>query len=91
MVSGVVSVGVGVGVGLAEVGLAEVADVDGLALLGLALLDVEEDCAGLAGKRMPACVRMTPTSANSTSTIRAISGHVQGLRPRRCGSSSGSS
>ena len=65
------------GVGLADV------DVGDALVLGLALLDVDEDSAGPDGNKMPAWVRKTPTRANSTSRIRAISGHVHGLRPRR--------
>jgi hypothetical protein len=89
MVSGVLCVRVGVGIALVDVGLADV-DV-GDALLGLVLVDVDEDCAGADGEKMPACVRMTPISAKRTSTISAMSGHVHGLRPRRGGSSTGSS
>ena len=73
-------------------GLLDVGDGEALELLGLALLETGLLLAGdCGGKRMPAWVRMTPTRAKRTSRIRAISGHVQGLRPRRSGSSTGSS
>ncbi|MNG34130.1 hypothetical protein D3C84_1205460 [compost metagenome] len=83
--------GVGVGLALLGVGLAEVDVGEALVLLGLALLDVDEDSAGPDGEKMPAWVSRTPTSAKRTSTMRAMSGHVHGLRPLRCGSSTGSS
>ena len=70
----------------------EADDADGVALLGFAMLDVALLVAGpCEGKRLPAWLRTTPTRANTTSRISAISGQVQGLRPRRFGSSSGSS
>ena len=88
MAAGVDWVGVAellVGLGLVDVGEALV--VVGAALVVVAALLL----AGVCGNRIPAWVSMTPTSANSTSRIRAISGQVQGLRPRRSGSLTGSS
>src|SRR6476469_6538582 len=84
---GVAELGVGVGVSVGEAD-----DADGVALLGFAMLDVALLAAGpCEGKRLPAWLRTTPTRAKTTSRISAISGHVHGLRPRRFGSSSGSS
>jgi hypothetical protein len=87
----VVGVGVGVGVALLGLGEGDVEVFDGLALVDGGLLDAELLVASLEGKRMPCCVRKKPTSANRTSKIRAMRGQVQGLRPRRSGSSAGSS
>src|SRR6478735_5769918 len=74
---GVAELTVGVGVGVEDVGAAVVD-------AGFDVVAVED------GNRLPACETTMPTRAKSTSRIRAISGQVHGLRPRRLGSSSGS-
>ena len=89
MASGVVWVGVG-GAAWLALGLPSVGE--GLVLVGCALLAAARRSAGGGLREQDAgWVRRKPTRANRTSRIRAISGQVQGLRPRRCGSSAGSS
>src|SRR3954468_16388864 len=93
MASGVDTVGVAelaLGVGVSDAVAVGDGDGDadeGVALLGFAALDVTALVAGACeGKRLPAWLRTTPTRTNTTRRISAISGQVQGLRRRRCGS-----
>src|SRR5215218_1634799 len=86
-------VGVGVGVGVARVwvGVADVVVRVGLADVAGALVEAGLDEGLPEGEKSPSWLTRNPTRANRSSRIRAINGQVQGLRPLRRGSSTGSS